>query len=92
MDFSNGSVSNDRRKVHKSAFDSADRLSVSLLKTSPKSPMSPKSPRSPKVQGKHSPFKHDRSSHSPKDGRPKKSKMNPFVILFPDQCVNFLLA
>ncbi|XP_042965621.1 MA3 DOMAIN-CONTAINING TRANSLATION REGULATORY FACTOR 2 isoform X1 [Carya illinoinensis] len=73
MDFSNGSVSNDRRKVHKSAFDSADRLSVSLLKTSPKSPMSPKSPRSPKVQGKHSPFKHDRSSHSPKDGRPKKS-------------------
>lgn len=48
--------------------------SISPLKIT----MSPKSPRSPKsVHGKHvtskgSPVKHDRHSHSPKDGRPKK--------------------
>lgn len=92
MEFSDGFVSNEHREVHRSATESADPSSVSPLHIgpksprSPKSPKSPKSPRSPKVQGKTgkaaSSLGHDKHSHSPVDGRPKKGKLQTYCNLF----------
>ncbi|KAJ7969748.1 Programmed cell death protein 4 [Quillaja saponaria] len=69
-------VKHDRKSYSpKDGLPMKDSVSVSPLQISPKSPRSPTSPRSPRVHckyGKGSPLKHDRSSHSPKDGRPKK--------------------
>ncbi|KAK2998162.1 hypothetical protein RJ639_019092 [Escallonia herrerae] len=80
MEIGDMHMSNEHQEQLRSASESGDPLSVSLLQisTSPKSPKSPKSPRSPKVhqgrQGlsKGSPLKNDRHSHSKIDGRPKK--------------------
>ncbi|CAM8878175.1 unnamed protein product [Rhodiola kirilowii] len=86
MEFSDGFVSEAHRALHRSAAESADPLSASPIqvKESPNSPRSPKSPKSPKSPSKAiqstkrgsgksgSPLKHDRHSHSPKSGQPKK--------------------
>lgn len=88
MEFSDGFVSNEHRELHRSATESADPSSVSPLHIgpkSPRSPKSPKSPRSPKVQGKTgkaSSLAHDKHSHSPVDGRPKKGKLHIYCNLF----------
>ncbi|XP_038712763.1 MA3 DOMAIN-CONTAINING TRANSLATION REGULATORY FACTOR 2 [Tripterygium wilfordii] len=82
MEFSDGFASCEHRELVRSASESADPLSVTPLQTSsvsPKSPRSsPKSPSSPVAHAKPaspskgSPLKHDRHSHSPNDGCPKK--------------------
>lgn len=82
MEYKDGFVSKDQRKLVRSLSESADPLTVSALQIS----TSPKSPRSPKSYSKHgssraspskgsprgSPRKNDRRQHSPRDGRPKK--------------------
>lgn len=90
MDFTAGKLSNEHKEQLRSASESADPLTVSLLQISPKSPRSPKSPKSPKSprspgdrHSKHgsdrgSPLKNKKSSHSPRDGRPKKGKLIKF--------------
>lgn len=88
MEFSDGFVSEAHRELHRSASESADPLSVSPIQVK-ESP--PKSPRSPKSQSKaspsskcggsgkpRSPLKHDRHSHSPKSGQPKKGTQSHF--------------
>ena len=71
MDYGDGFVSKEHRELLRSVSESADPLSASPLQISitPRSPKSPKSSSSPR-----SLKNHDKHSHSPKDGRPKKGE------------------
>ncbi|ERN03808.1 programmed cell death protein 4 [Amborella trichopoda] len=73
MEYNDGKLSEEHRELFRSATESVDPTSVSPLEVIT-SPRTPRTPRSPVKHGsnKGSPIKHERHSHTGRDGRPKK--------------------